>query len=127
LAGRRFYKMIERLEINGIHTDVGDDLRKYVNKKIGKLDKYIPRRARESAHAEVKLKSANSKGKKQYTCEVILTLPNDVITTKETTLNMFAAIDIVETKLKNQLKRYKEQHSVLRGHTRRLIGKFRSQ
>ncbi len=118
--------MIERLEINAIHTDVGDDLRKYVNKKIGKLDKYIPRQARESAHAEVKLKGSNSKGKKQYTCEVILTLPHGVITTKETTLNMFAAVDIVETKLKNQLKRYKGQHSVLRGHTRRLIGKFRS-
>lgn len=118
--------MIERLEINGIHTEVTDDLRKYVNKKIGRLDKFIPRRARESAHAEVKLKAGSSKGKKQYTCEVILTLPRDILTTKETTLNMFAAIDIVETKLKNQLKRYKGQHSVLRGHTRRLIGKFRS-
>lgn len=118
--------MIERLEINGIHTDVSDDLRKYVNKKIGKLDKYMPRHARESAHAEVKLKAATTKGKKQYTCEVILTLPQDVITTKETTLNMFAAVDIVETKLKNQLRRYKDRHSVLRGHTRRLIGKFRS-
>ncbi len=118
--------MIERLEINGIHTEVDDDLRKYVNKKIGKLDKYMPRHARESAHAEVKLKSSNSKGKKQCTCEVILTLPQDVITTKETTLNMFAAVDIVETKLKNQLKRYKGQHSIFRGHTRRLVGKFRS-
>lgn len=118
--------MIERLEIHGIHTEVSNDLRKYVNKKIGKLDKYMPRQARESAHAEVKLKASSNKGKKQYTCEVILTLPREVINTKETTLNMFAAVDIVETKLKNRLKRYKGQHSLLRGHTRRLIGKFRS-
>lgn len=119
--------MIERIEIDGVHMDVDDDIRKYVTKKIGRLDKYMPKHARESAHAEVKLKGNKNKDKKQYTCEVILTLPKDIINTKETTLNIYAAVDIVETKLKNQLKRYKGQHSVLRGHTRRLIGKFRSQ
>lgn len=119
--------MIKRLDIDGIHMEVSDDLQKYVNKKIGKLSKYMPRRARESAHAEVKLKAATTKGKKLYTCEVILTLPKGVITTKETTVNSFAAVDIVETKLKNQLRRYKSQHSVLRGRTRRLVNKFRSQ
>lgn len=119
--------MIQKMEINGIHTEVSDDLHKYITKKIGKLDKYMPKHARESAHAEVKLKEATTKGKKQYTCEVIFHLPKEVITTKETTLNMFAAVDIVETKLKNQLKKYKDKHSILRGHTRRLVGKFRSQ
>lgn len=115
-----------KIEINAIHTELNDDLKKYTTKKINKLDKYIPRRARESAHAEVKLKDASSKKKKQYTCEVVLHLPQENITTKETTLNMFAAVDIVETKLRNQLKKYKERHSVLRGHTRRLISKFSS-
>lgn len=119
--------MIERLEIDGIHMEVSDELRRYVVKKIGKLDKYLPRKVKDVAHAEVKLKASNSKGKKQYTCEVILTIPHDTLTTKESTVNMFAAIDIVETKLKNQIRRYKEQHSVLRGHTRRLVNKFRSQ
>lgn len=119
--------MLDRIEITGLHMDVSDDLRKYVTKKISKLEKYMPKKARESAHAVVKLKTSNNKGKKQYTCEVILTLPKDLITTRETTLNIFAAVDIVETKLKNQLRRYKSQHSVLRGHTRHLIDKFRSQ
>lgn len=119
--------MLDRIEITGFHMDVNDDLRKYVIKKIGKLDKYMPKRARESAHAEVKLKSSSNKGKSQYTCEVVLTLPKGTINTKETTLNIFAAVDIVETKLKNQIRRYKSQHSVLRGHTRHLIDKFRSQ
>lgn len=119
--------MLDRIEITGLHMDVNDDLRKYAVKKIGKLDKYMSKRARESAHADVKLKASNSKGKSQYTCEVVLTLPKEVINTKETTLNIFAAVDIVETKLKNQLRRYKSQHSILRGHTRHLIGKIRSQ
>lgn len=119
--------MIENIKISGAKMVDNDDLNKYIVKKIGKLDKYIPRRARESVRADVKLKETSIKAKKQYTCEVILHLPHDTIATKETTLNMFAAVDIVETKLKNQLKKYKDQHSVLRGRTRRLVGKFRSQ
>lgn len=117
--------MIERIDIVGVHTDVSDDLRKYITKKIGRLDKYMSRHVRESVHLEVKLKEENTK-KTQYTCEVIIHLPQEIITTKETTINMFAAVDIVETKLKNQLKKYKEKHSVLRGHTRQVISKFRS-
>ena len=110
--------MIEKLEISGIHISVEDDLHKYIVKKICKLDQYIPRRARESAHAEVKLMANKIKARKQATCEVILHLPHSVITTKETTLNMFAAVDIVEQKLKNQLKKYKGQHGRGRLHHR---------
>ncbi len=116
--------MIEKLEINPVHTKVDDDLRKYVNKKIGRLDQYLSRHSRQSAHAEVKLKESNAKDKKQFTCEVILHLPHDVISTKETTINMYAAVDIVEAKLKNQLKKYKEKHdsSKLR---RRVLARLR--
>lgn len=110
--------MIQRLDIDGIHMDVSEDLHRYVTKKIGKLDKYMPRESRESAHAEVKLKDEKAKDKKQYTCEVILYLPQDKLTTKESTLNMFAAVDIVEAKLKNQLKKYKDTHNASRLHRR---------
>lgn len=102
--------MIQKMEISGIHMEVSEDLRKYIVKKIGHLDQYMSRHARSSAHAEVKLKEEKSKGKKQCTCEVILYLPHEVITTQEMTLNIFAAVDIVEAKLKNKLKKYKETH-----------------
>lgn len=109
--------MIQKLEINGVHADVNERLYKYVVKKIGKLDMYMPRHARGSAHAEVKLKESKSKDKNRCTCEVIMHLPQEVFTVKETTVNMYAAIDIVEAKLKNQLKKYKETHSI-RAHRR---------
>src|SRR5436853_6723728 len=115
--------MIEKLEIAGLHTEVSPDLHKYVTKKIGKLDRYIPKYASESAHAEVILKETHAKNKKECICEVVLYLPHDKLMTKEATLNMFAAVDIVEAKLKNQLKRYKEKRiSKIR---RRLISRFR--
>ncbi len=103
--------MIKKLEIDGVHMTVGDDLRKYVTRKIGKLEKYIPKHARNSVHAEVKLKEGKVKTKEQRTCEVILHLPHEQITVSETTVNMFAAVDIVEEKLKNLLHKYKDKHT----------------
>jgi ribosomal subunit interface protein len=103
--------MIRKIDINGVHMEVGDDLKKYVMKKIGKLEKYVPKYARESAHAEVKLKEGKVKTREQRTCEVILRLPHESITISETTINIFAAVDIVEEKLKKQLYRYKAKYA----------------
>jgi len=97
---------------------VDKKLHEYATKKIGKLDHYMPRHARESAHAEVFLKESKIKQQKICTCEVVLHLPKDIITTKESTVNIFAAVDIVEAKLKNQIKKYKETHSAVRIHRR---------
>jgi len=116
--------MIKKLEINGVHTVANDDLKKYVTKKIGKLDRFLPRNARESAHAEVFLKESKQKNKKQCTCEVVLYLPQGTIVSKESTMNMYAAVDIVETKLKNQIKKYKDTHGT-RGLHRKVLARLR--
>ncbi|HJQ08914.1 MAG TPA: ribosome-associated translation inhibitor RaiA [Candidatus Saccharimonadales bacterium] len=118
--------MVQKLEISGVHMTVGDDLRKYVTKKIGHLDRYVPKHARASMHAEVKLKEGKSKDKNVRTCEVILHLPQEVFRISETTINMFAAVDIVETKLKHHLKKYKELHTDPKLH-RRLIARLKRQ
>ncbi len=100
-----------KIKIQSVHADVSEDLEKYVNRKFSKLDKYIPRNARSSAHAEVILKEFKIKSKKQCTCEVVMHLPHQEFVTKETTMNIFAAVDIVEAKVKNHLRKYKETHS----------------
>lgn len=112
--------MIKQLEITGVHMQVGEDLRKYVTKKIGRLDRYIPRTSRESAHVQVKLKEAKKDGKKECICEVIMQLPHEKITITESTINTFAAVDIAETKLHQQLARYKDLHVNPRLHRRML-------
>lgn len=118
--------MIKKLEITGVHMKVDDKLKTYATRKIGRLDRFIPRKAREAAHAEILIKDnpQQKKSKKEYTCEVILRLPGDTITVSEATMNAFAAVDIVENKLKNQLKKYKETHGVKRLH-RRALARFR--
>ncbi len=112
--------MIQKLEISGVHTEVDKKLREYVTKKIGKLDRFTPRKTREALHAEVILKNTKAKDKKHCVCEVVMILPHDKIIVTEATMNMYASVDIVETKLKNLLKKYKETHSTLALHKRML-------
>lgn len=118
--------MLQQVRVNGVHFEVDEKLKKYVTKKIGKLDRYVNRHARRSATAEVVLKEEKLKTRKNCACEVILHLPQERITVKEVTMNMYAAVDIVEAKLKNQLKRYKEKHDTPRLH-RRLLRRIRGQ
>ena len=110
--------MISKLEINGVHVEVGDSLKKYINRKIGGLDKLIPRQVRPSAHAKVFLSSADKKS----ACEVILELPGKTLQAKEATVNLFSSVDVVEAKLARQLRKYKTTHSIKT--KRRLIRSF---
>lgn len=103
--------MIQRIETVAKGLDLNSDINKYIERKIGKLDKYMTKHAKKTAHAEVKLKQEKSKSNEKFTCEVIMHLPGGVLTAKEATLNIFAAIDIVEAKLKNQLRKYKDKHN----------------
>lgn len=116
--------MIKKIELSGVHLDIDKKLQAYTMKKIGKLDKYLPRHARESANAEIFLKESKSKKNNQQTCKVVLELPKEVIIVEESTMNIYAAVDIVEAKLKNRIRKYKETHSSLRIH-KRVLSKIR--
>src|SRR3982751_3022267 len=116
--------MLQKFEVQGEHTVVDEALRKYVTKKIGGLDRYLLRHNRQSAHAEVHLKESKKKDNNHCTCEVVLRLPHQTIVIKESALNMYAAVDIVEVKLKQQIQKYKEKHSSGKMH-RHVFGRFR--
>jgi ribosomal subunit interface protein len=100
--------MIKKIDIDSVHSDMDEKLQKYVLRKIGHLDRFLPHDARESVHAEVKLKEGKAKDQRTCACEVVLYLPKDTVRVEESTVSMYAAIDIVEAKLKIQLKKYKE-------------------
>lgn len=102
--------MIAHIDVAGINLELGDDIKKYIRKKVGRLDKYLTRHARASVRVEVKIKQNNDKIGNKYQCEVIVHVPGQPVQAKEATLNMFAAVDIVAEKLKNQLITYKQMH-----------------
>lgn len=103
--------MLKKINLTTLHTETDDNLKKYVNNKIGKLDKYISRNLRDNIIIDVRLKEIKNDKNNKCNCEVTMTLPKEKIIVSESTVNMFAAIDIVEEKLKHQLMKYKQIHN----------------
>ena len=114
--------MITSIDIVGVKYVVGEPARKYVMRKIARLDRYLPRHARKSVTADVKLRQVNQDHGNKYEAEIIINVPDKRLTAKDSTLNMFAAIDIVEAKLVAQLRKYK-QTTVTHVGNRRLLSR----
>lgn len=116
--------MIESIDITGVKYDAGDQVQKYVKRKIARLDRYLPRHARKSVTADVKLKQVNRDHGNKYEAEIIINVPDKRLTAKDSTVNMFAAIDIVEAKLLNQIRKYKQETIAHVAH-RRVLSRFK--
>jgi putative sigma-54 modulation protein len=116
--------MIQTINITGVRYTPDDLTKRYVRKKIGSLDRYITRHARKSTKVDIKLKEVNRAHGNKYECDVIMHLPETTITAKDSTLNMLAAVDIVEEKLRVQLKKY---HDTRRDHRGRhdILGRIK--
>lgn len=100
--------MIKTIDITGVKFELDDTTKKYVTRKIGRLDRYLPRHARKSVTAEVKLREVNRDHGNKYEAEVIMHVPDKMLTAKDSTVNVLAAVDIVEAKIVAQLHKYKE-------------------
>lgn len=117
--------MIQSIVISGVKYDVDERTKRYVTRKIGHLDRFLPRHARKSVTAEVKLKQVNRDHGNKYEAEVILYVPEKQLTAKDSTVNMIAAVDIVEAKISTQLRKYKETHIAHTGKTRGVLSRFK--
>lgn len=123
--------MIKKIEISGIRLEVDKDLQKYITNKIRKIERYIPKNSRRNVHVEVKLREEKAKDKKHCFCEIIIHLPGEDITAIDSTINMYAACDIVIAKLKSQLEKYRSSRQAhvagrAKQKVRSFLGKIRS-
>lgn len=100
--------MITQINMAGIGYELDEVTKKYIFKKIGRLDKYLPKHARKSVVVDVKLRQVNFKRGNKYQAEVKMDLPSKIIKAKDTTSSMLAAIDIVDRKIQSQLREYKQ-------------------
>ena len=117
--------MINRITITGVRYDVDDATKRYVIKKISRLDRYLPRHARKTASAEVLLREVNRAHGNKYEAEVLIRLPNKTITAKDSTVNVLAAVDIVEAKLATQLHKYKSITKDRHGGRHGMLSRFK--
>jgi len=118
--------MIKNINLTGIAYDINSDTRKYVIKKIGGLDKYLPKHAIKSVSADVTLIERKRKvhDSEKYEAEVVLVLPGKVINAKGCSSTMLFAIDSVVAKTNSQLRDYK-QSSVPHIGRRGILSRFK--
>jgi len=101
-----------KCDITARNYDIDEKIKDYVHIKICSLERYLPRHARETAKVMVILEDdPNGREDNRYVCEAIVTVQGGKMVSREGTVNIYAAIDIVEAKLKSQILKYKELHT----------------
>ena len=100
--------MIEKIEISGNGYKVEEPFKKYVEKRLGKLDRYLPRGFKKDVVAKVVVAEIGKNKSEKYEISVAMDIPGGkVIAAKDECSNVFAGVDLVEAKLTGQIRRYK--------------------
>ena len=97
-----------QLHIASDNYELNDKITEYVERKICRLDRYLPRSVEATGAVTLTLDQSGREDN-QCVCEAIIQLPGPNLQAKEATVNMFAAVDIVEAKLKVQAMKYKDR------------------
>jgi putative sigma-54 modulation protein len=101
-----------QLAIAGKNLEITDSLRKYVEKKIGRLDRYLPN----IIDARVELGVENTRAAKDsQVAQVTLRTKHAILRAEEASADMFASIDAVFDKMQRQADRYKGKRWSKRG------------
>jgi putative sigma-54 modulation protein len=101
-----------QLAIAGKNLEITDSLRKYVEKKVGRLDRYLPN----IIDARVELTVENTRAAKDsQIAQVTLRTKHAILRAEEASSDMFASIDAVFDKMQRQADRYKGKRWSKRG------------
>ena len=93
-----------QLAIAGKNTEITDSLRKYVEKKIGRLDRYLPNII--DARVELTVETPRA-AKDSQIAQVTLRTKHAILRAEEASSDMFTSIDAVFDKMQRQADRYK--------------------
>jgi putative sigma-54 modulation protein len=105
--------MAIEVEVYGRNMDLTDRIQDYVDKKVSKLDRYMP----DIDEARVDLayvKSARSAGDRQV-AQITVRGKGFILRSEERADDIFAALDIALEKLQRQMQRYKGKRARGRG------------
>ena len=100
--------MIDTIELSGNDYKIEEPLRKYAEKRIGKLDRYLPRGSKKGVRAKIVVSEIGHNKSDKYEISVAMEIPGGkMLAAKDECTNVFAGMDLVEAKLLGQIRRYK--------------------
>lgn len=100
--------MISKIEISGSNYKIEDNFRKYATKKIGKLDRQLPRGHKKDVVAKVVVTEVNHDKGNRFEISCAMEIPGGkVISAKDDCSSLYTGIDLLEAKLTGQIRRFK--------------------
>jgi ribosomal subunit interface protein len=102
-----------KIDIRAVHFELDEKARDYAAEKIGHLEKFY----KNIVKAEVTLEMhGGDTPNVKYGCKVKIVIPGNDLFAEEFSKDVFVAIDMVEQKLQQQLRKVKEKHTPNRIH-----------
>ncbi len=116
-----------KLQLTGRKYDIDDELARYTKKRLGSLDKYLPRKHKVKQMQVEIFRDPSGKEDNRYRVKASLHLPENEIVAETATMNPHAAVDIVREKLKLQIRKYKEKHATRRFRIKELFNRAKKE
>jgi putative sigma-54 modulation protein len=108
-----------QLTITGKNIEINDTLRSYVERKIGRLDRYLPNVI--DGRVELEKDEGARAAEDRQVAQVTLRTKNAVLRAEEASNDIFASIDAVVEKMQRQADRYKNKRRAKRAETAQQI------
>lgn len=100
--------MIEKIDITGSNYKVEESFHKYARKRIGKLDRYLPRGSKKDVIVKIVVTEVDRAHGNRFEISAAMEIHGGkVFAAKDECSNLYAGIDIVEAKLMGQIRRFK--------------------
>lgn len=100
-----------QLLVQGRNVEVTDPVREYVDKKVGKLERFLP----QVLDARVELThNATRAAEDRYTAQITMWNKGQILRAEESTSDIFASIDAAVDKLSRQVRRAKGRRAQIR-------------
>lgn len=115
-----------KIHLTGRKFEIDDELRAYIDRKLGGLDKYLPRGHRNQGMSVEIFRDPSGKEDNRYKIVAILRVQGPDLVAETATINPHSAVDIAEQKLKIQIRKYKDKAKPRRVSVKNIIDKIRS-
>ncbi|MEI7819064.1 MAG: ribosome-associated translation inhibitor RaiA [bacterium] len=91
--------------------EADSELKRYVERKLSKLDRLFPRQHTPTGlNVEIHRDEGNDDPAKRYHARAKLSVAGPDIVAETASMNPHTAVDILEAKLKDQIRKHKEKH-----------------
>ena len=93
-----------QLMVHGRNVEITDRIREYVDKKVGKLERYLP----QANEARIELTHNSTRAAAdRYTSQITVWSNGQIMRSEESTSDIFASIDASADKMYSQIQRFK--------------------